>query len=487
MLSHEGLPAEVLRLSWPHGVAPLELSNFETQARRLRYQSLGMACLRSNIRTLLLAHHEDDQAETILSRIAAGKIGRGLRGVKAEAGIPECHGLFGVDQGGEEIEEDDNGADEGRPTLPFNRVAGISSSGVQILRPLLDFSKEALLATCIRSNVPWFHDKTNDDPTLTLRNTLRHLLKGGHLPQALRKDRMLELSKRVEISLQRHQQDAEQTFSRLGVKALDLRSGRLIIELPDLSHTFSCDHHSPGAFPQHTSLLSLRVLLTHLARTVSPQRDVLGQTLNKITERVINSSVGNTASRRRFTGGGIEWTPISQQIEAKRGEGFRYYHDRLWSLSRELPRRDSLLPLCLWQSSHSTAPQVGTENCPLPFGTWQLFDGRFWLRVWDSSQSEVCARFPRETELNEFLKSLPERFRNGLQRTLKQSAPHKSRRTLTALASPGNGPLLALPTFNAQLPETRGFLKWQVLYKRISQDHDTKDYCLVPGADAIDN
>ena len=43
---------------------------FEGLARNLRYQALGRACRDAKATGILMAHHADDQAETIIMRIA---------------------------------------------------------------------------------------------------------------------------------------------------------------------------------------------------------------------------------------------------------------------------------------------------------------------------------------------------------------------------------------------------------------------------------
>jgi len=62
-----GIPAEILR--WQH--APVTARLHET-ARTARRRLLTEACRRRAIPDLLLAHHSDDQAETILMRLAKG-------------------------------------------------------------------------------------------------------------------------------------------------------------------------------------------------------------------------------------------------------------------------------------------------------------------------------------------------------------------------------------------------------------------------------
>jgi tRNA(Ile)-lysidine synthase len=57
-----------------------KLSNIESQARNLRYEALTQMCHAHKIQDLLLAHHLDDQAETVLIQLMRGA---GLPGLSA--------------------------------------------------------------------------------------------------------------------------------------------------------------------------------------------------------------------------------------------------------------------------------------------------------------------------------------------------------------------------------------------------------------------
>ncbi|HEU0117527.1 MAG TPA: tRNA lysidine(34) synthetase TilS, partial [Alphaproteobacteria bacterium] len=115
-LSQLGIISEVL--SWQHEAV---VSKLHATARKARYRLLLAACRRHKIGDLLLAHQQDDQAETVLMRFAKGS------GVDGLAGIP----------------------------------AENKSNGVRLLRPLLSFSKDNLVATCIEQIIPYVLDPSN--------------------------------------------------------------------------------------------------------------------------------------------------------------------------------------------------------------------------------------------------------------------------------------------------------------------------------------
>jgi len=111
-----GIKAEILR--WDH---PPIVSKLHEVARKARYRLLIEACQKRGINALLLAHQREDQAETILMRLAKGSGVDGLAGMKTETCIED----------------------------------------VRILRPLLDMPKERLIATCRAADVPYVSDPSN--------------------------------------------------------------------------------------------------------------------------------------------------------------------------------------------------------------------------------------------------------------------------------------------------------------------------------------
>ncbi len=105
----------------------------EAAARRARYAALKGQLDEEDM--LLTAHHRDDQAETLLIQLFRGAGPHGL------AAMP--------------------------PQRPFGRAL--------LLRPLLDFSREALLAYARAQQLEWIDDPSNFDTGLE-RNYLRHEL-----------------------------------------------------------------------------------------------------------------------------------------------------------------------------------------------------------------------------------------------------------------------------------------------------------------------
>ena len=112
-------------------------------ARELRYHWFDRLCSEENFAAVLIAHHKNDAVETFLINALRGS------GLKGLIGIPETR--------------------------------------EKIIRPLLPFSKETILAYAQEKSIPWREDVSNAT-TDYLRNALRHevIPKLIHLqPQAI--------------------------------------------------------------------------------------------------------------------------------------------------------------------------------------------------------------------------------------------------------------------------------------------------------------
>ncbi len=99
-------------------------TRIQEMAREIRYQLLAGACHLRNIKTVMTAHHLDDQAETVLMRLARGS---GVDGLCAMAVQSRRYGL-------------------------------------RLLRPLLEFEKAQLLALLKENDWDYITDPSNKDP-----------------------------------------------------------------------------------------------------------------------------------------------------------------------------------------------------------------------------------------------------------------------------------------------------------------------------------
>lgn len=145
-----GIPHRILR--W-EGAKPA--AGLQAAARTARHRLLADACAGAGILHLALAHHRDDQAETVLLRLARGSGTDGLAG-----------------------------------------MAAVRADGaVRVIRPLLGFSHERLLATCRAAGLDWVEDPSNHNPRFA-RARLRAArdLLGG---EGLDGDRLCEVARRA--------------------------------------------------------------------------------------------------------------------------------------------------------------------------------------------------------------------------------------------------------------------------------------------------
>ena len=102
--------------------------NLEANAREARYQALYGAMKDTGSEVIALAHHANDQAETMLMRLMYGT------------------GLAGL--------------------------AGMSEMNGALWRPLLQIPKHKLITYLEGQNTQWLHDESNDNPSF-MRNSIR--------------------------------------------------------------------------------------------------------------------------------------------------------------------------------------------------------------------------------------------------------------------------------------------------------------------------
>lgn len=117
-----GAAAQVLTLDWPQGPKPSQAA-----ARAGRFHALTAFARQQGAASILLAHTMDDQAETVLIRLAQGSGWRGLAGMAADAPAP---------------------------LWPAGR-------GLRLRRPLLNTRRAQLRSALTARGVSWIEDPSN--------------------------------------------------------------------------------------------------------------------------------------------------------------------------------------------------------------------------------------------------------------------------------------------------------------------------------------
>ncbi len=143
LLAQHGIASEILR--W---TGPKPASGLQEAARSARYRLLFEACRRHGALHLLVAHHAEDQAETVTMRAARGSGPDGLAGMAALIERPEA----------------------------------------RLLRPLLTVLRARLTASLLALGVRWIDDPSNTDPRFE-RARLRNAGSGGSAASADEQER----------------------------------------------------------------------------------------------------------------------------------------------------------------------------------------------------------------------------------------------------------------------------------------------------------
>lgn len=403
------MKASVLPLSWPADFDPLDHKHFETDARVLRYQALGRACHDAGIHSLMVAHHADDQAETVLMRFASGRLRLGLQAMKPTEWIPECHGLHGISHSGVVHSSFESPQLE---HLPFP----VESGGVKILRPLLDFSKARLLATCKHRDVAWAEDKTNMLQTYTSRNAVRHMMKHHKLPAALSIESLVDASSHMQQRVATHKEEAERLFHECQIQ-LDIQAGSLLIRFPTFRRliTHLLYTRKPTDKFTRSDLIYVRnsatYLLARVGQLVSPREDPplaelaasvgnIWPEFKELEETDLTGSRKNTFSYCVY---GVWWRKWAGSIGAVEEEGKRSQNNMDWYLTRQpKENRPGASGVIVYPPSHVipiTQSDLSASNRPAN-GEFQLFDNRWWINIKNNCTDELRLRFFTKDDYN---------------------------------------------------------------------------------------
>ncbi len=492
-----GLRAAVLSLHWTGlagpGVDPSSLPNLESAARTLRYRRLGNAMAHDKIVSLLLAHHEDDQYETVLMRLLSGHGLRGLRGMRRANDIPECYDIHGVYQSGfwddqqtrnplylmlptkrqrkyirdelrleidpevlaRELAEGPPGEgdsfrlseSEGRGNssklAPHLAPLDTEDGGVMVYRPLLEFPKDRLIATCEANKVPWFEDHTNQDPTLTTRNTLRYLARRHELPAALQKPAVLRLAAYCARKAAAEEAETDRLISRRVKQKFDPIAGTVVVQLPRLQAWARRESSIYAAAQRRRRLQHYRTIAAILVQKflglVTPETHCtpisgLQSVVTKLFPELDDGTEPPVSGPpKALTICGVYFVPVRTDATGP----LSWYLARAPYLSLSRTPRPAVMFRAV---SFRTRWQRQPAEWAWPhWSGWQLFDGRFWIRVRNRLSLRLVVMPFSEEHAKPFREALlDDRSRHELAALLKKHAPGKVRYTLPALYVAGD-------------------------------------------------
>jgi tRNA(Ile)-lysidine synthase len=194
----ENLGVEHVTMRWT-GDKPS--TGIQEAARQARYSLLRTAARRASARCVVTAHTLDDQAETVLFRMARGSGLAGLSGMARKVAIDSLANNLAGDAGG---------------------------SNVVLVRPLLDVPKARLIVTLREAGIAYAEDPSNADPRFTrarLRQLMPVLAEEGLTSRCL-----VRLARRVRRSEAAHDAIVEKAAARLGLGA---DSQRVVVNSSD--------------------------------------------------------------------------------------------------------------------------------------------------------------------------------------------------------------------------------------------------------------
>lgn len=480
------MEATILPLSWPAHFDPLAHNRFETDARTLRYQALGRACRAAGIRNLMVAHHADDQAETVLMRLANNRLRSGLQAMQPVEWIPECSGIYGVSHSGTYHNNHNNARLE---HMPFP----VEKGGICILRPLLSFDKARLIATCEHHGVAWAEDKTNHLQTYTSRNAIRHVLKNYKLPAALSIKSLVDVSRNMQTRINMHKDQADRLLEECWLQ-LDLQTGSLRVRFPTFERLFPTTHRAQRdlTYAKNDAVY----LLARVGQMITPRET---RSLGELAATVENiwpefselqdidpHQATFTGNKENYCIYGIWWrklkTPNHDSPEwLLTRQPLEHHRPGAPSMSIDYPPSRTL-PLT---QNRSFAQMEGKPQ------DFQLFDGRWWIRLQNHSVDTLTLRILSKEDLARF-RSLHTAKHSGPGRlvatALSLLKPVDLRLSLPAVfrrdAVTREETLVGFPTLNVSIGEL-GFpgdvCSWRVHYKKIDLNAKQLEKSVIPG------
>lgn len=334
------------RLSYDRN--PSTITNFEEVARTMRYNAFERQCDELGIRALLLAHNLNDRIETFLQRLQMNSTLYGLGGLKPRATMP---------------------------------ISSKSPQRISVFRPLLQFDKQSLRETCVKSDVLWFEDHTNADLHLTKRNLFRYMV-NEYVPQEiLRRPDLAVLSKE---SLLKTLNEVDEFLTVLDdrIKALDdyvMKQGSYEFNKGLATIKFSV--------PVHMWLsLDPSVAARWLYEKVSPISSA--KHLHWSYAKIERQAMPRIRKYAKAARGKLNLTYLNVVFQIESDEGLLHF-----SMSKQPPTRKDLA--CIRR----------TVSVPSP---WMLIDRTWWVEIKKASSSKVTIEPYNSKMKKQLLEAFPQ-------------------------------------------------------------------------------
>jgi len=299
--------------------------------------------------------------------------------------IPECHGIYGVHHSGDTKSEHELKMES---KLPFP----IESGGIQILRPLLGIEKDRLIATCKDQGVSWAEDKTNQDPTLTVRNAIRHIIQNYKLPAALSQSSLVQLASHMQSRVKSHQKIAGKVLNNT-LLSINIQTGSLVVR-----------------FPTSTALLDGNPIKTETDQYAA--RNTAYLFLQRITEMVNSNKTSSVGQLSRAVDHIWPTLRIKDDEETHGSMSTSFTTNKIWfriwgrpSPFSSFPQPNHMEWMLTRQPVESgevqdTSITIPSGSTPWPSkGTWRLFDNRYWIRVVNKSRNDLVVRYVTHADI----------------------------------------------------------------------------------------
>ncbi|GJE87085.1 tRNA lysidine(34) synthetase TilS [Phanerochaete sordida] len=341
----------------------------EEVARQARHARLLVAMQALNAPCIAYAHHADDQVETSLMRFAKGSQIWGAVGMRPIR-------RWGMGQQADII------------------PAGAAGMLHWIVRPLLDVSKDRILATCEANELEYAIDPTNFQPEITLRNSLRAYLQDRDIHLASSADTPYRPTWLAQADAESYEQ-AIQQLARGTPRMADLREatrqlGKEVERLEMLASSAlrQCALPSPPSTVvlSHTALASItdplvrHAIVRRILRYVSPKpwgtlAAVAHGDLAKHDAIVRRLWSDDAVPATQYAGGAdVLWTPatLNYRGELRQRVPKDSKEPALWVVQRAPPMRSALPALTV-----DLTEQLRAFEGPRML---YLYDNRFWFR-----------------------------------------------------------------------------------------------------------